>query len=145
METTEIREGTIAEAVALSKQLPEFIDPHGEERYHDRMGNVPHLILIAYVNNTPAAFKVGYEKEDYFYSWMGGVLPPYRRKGLAKQLAQRQEKWAKEKGYKKIVFKTRNRHKSMLLFALQNDFFIIGFKEQNNFLDNRILLQKNLY
>jgi len=30
----EIKTGTIAEAVALSHQLPEFINPRGADEYH---------------------------------------------------------------------------------------------------------------
>ncbi|KAA3631752.1 MAG: GNAT family N-acetyltransferase, partial [Bacteroidetes bacterium] len=89
----EIKKGGITEAVELSRQLPEFIDPAGEDEYHKRLDGVRSLILIAWDGKKPVAFKVGYEKEDHFYSWMGGVLPEYRKKGLAKKLADVQEEW----------------------------------------------------
>ena len=34
----------------------------------------------------PIGFKVGYERDGYFYSWMGGVLSDYRKKGVAQNL-----------------------------------------------------------
>ena len=71
----------------------------------------------AEVDGEPAGFKVGYERENYFYSWMGAVLPAYRRLGIAQKLADQQEKWAKSAGYTTIRFKTRNHHKGMFIFA----------------------------
>lgn len=140
----DIREEKIEVAVAISNQIPEFINPAGVQIYEDRLLTVPHLILVAYVNNEPAGFKVGYQKEDYFYSWMGGILPKFRRLKIAKQLATTQEKWAKKQGYRHLIFKTRNQHKAMLIFALKNNFNIIGFKEKASIETNRILLQKEL-
>lgn len=140
----EIKAGDIETVVQLSLQLEEFINPHGAAEYNRRLTNVPHLILIAYVNGKPAGFKVGYERDGYFYSWMGGVLAAYRRLGIAKALAVEQENWARKQGYESVTFKTQNKHKSMLIFALKNGFNIIGFKEKGDIGTYRILLRKEL-
>ena len=139
-----IRLGTIEEVVAISKAIPEFIDPHGAEVYEERILAVPHLILVAEYEGKLVGFKVGYERDGEFYSWMGGVLSDYRRLGIAQKLANQQEKWAKEQGYTTILFKTRNHHKGMLIFALKNGFNIIGFKESDTIETSRILLKKKL-
>lgn len=139
-----ITQGNIETAVKCSKSIPEFRDPPGIERYKERLVSVPHLILIAKVGEEIAGFKVGYQREDYFYSWMGGILPTYRQMGIAKMLADAQEDWAKQQGYDSITFKTRNQHKGMLIFALKNGFDIIGFKEKEDIATNRILLRKVL-
>ena len=144
MDKFRIREGSIEEAVWLSKQIPEFVNPHGVSIYKERLGNVPHLVLIAEVKNQLAGFKVGYERDDTFYSWMGAVHPNFRKRGIAKALANEQEKWARQQNYPHITFKTRNQHRGMLIFALKNGFNIIGFKEREQIAVNRILLRKNL-
>ncbi len=140
----EIKKGTIETVVQLSHQIAEFSDPHGINEYEQRLKNTPHLILIAYNNSSPIGFKVGYEREAYFYSWMGGVLSAYRNKGIAQQLANEQEAWAKQHNYQHVTFKTRNRHSAMLLFALKNGFQIIGFEKRQDVSENRILLRKFL-
>ncbi|MFN7119743.1 MAG: GNAT family N-acetyltransferase [Saprospiraceae bacterium] len=140
----EIRESDIATVVAVSQQIPEFINPHGAAESDRRLRGVPHLILVAYVAEHPVGFKVGYERDGNFYSWMGGVLPDYRRLGIAQALADAQEHWVKEQGYPHITFKTRNSHKGMLLFALKNDFDIIAIEERDSIRDYRILLRKLL-
>jgi len=60
----DIREEKIPLAVAISQKIPEFINPAGSVIYEQRLLGKPHLILVAFVENEPAAFKVGYEKED---------------------------------------------------------------------------------
>lgn len=139
-----IKIGTITEAVALVQQIPEFINPRGADEYHKRLTNVRHLILIAYHDDQPIGFKLGYEREGYFYSWMGGVLPTYRKEGVAQALAEQQENWACQEGFQKVIFKTRNAHVGMLIFALKNGFQIIAVTPKAQLRDYRILLEKQL-
>ena len=73
-----IKEADVLTCFHLSQAIPEFIDPPLPERYHQRLAEVPHLILVAYIGARAVGFKVGYQKEETFYSWMGGVLPEFR-------------------------------------------------------------------
>ncbi len=142
----QIKTGSIAELVTISRQIPEFTDPHGKEEYEKRLSGKKYLILVAYIDNQAVGFKVGYNKEDdtSFYSWMGGVLPAYRKAGVAKQLADVQETWAKENGFTSIRFKTRNKHKAMLMFAIKNGFQITAVEPREVLAEYRILLEKYL-
>jgi len=137
-----IKPGTIEQAVAVSKLVPELRNPYPANEYQQRFAGIPHLILCAYVGEKAVGFKAGYEREGYFYSWMGGVLPAYRRLGVAQQLAEAQQSWAKSQGYDSITFKTRNVHKGMLIFALKNGFNIIDVEPKSEVSANRIWLKK---
>ena len=139
-----IKRGSIAEVVALSKGIPEFTNPYSAQEYQKRLANIEHLILIAWQNDQPIGFKVGYNKETTFYSWMGGVLPPFRRKGVAQKLAKVQENWARKRQYQNIMLKTRNQHQTMLIFALKNGFKIVGFEPKDSLEAHRIILKKRL-
>lgn len=140
-----IREGNIEEAVSLSLSIPEFVAPHPAEEYQKRLQGVPNLILVAENAGIIVGFKVGYAlNEKQFYSWMGAVLPEFRQFGVAKALAIQQEEWAKVNGFTCIQFKTRNRMKAMLHFALGNGFDIIGVEPRETLGEYRILLQKML-
>ena len=139
-----IQEDNLETVVAISKEIPEFHNPHGLAIYQERLKNVPSITLVAYVNDVPAGFKVGYEREGYFYSWMGAILPHFRRLGVARQLAERQEAWAKEKGYPHVTFKTSNRLKPMLIFALNRGFDIIEIQPKETIKEYRIILRKKL-
>ena len=143
----QIKIGSIADAVDVSLQVPELRNPHPKEVYEHRLAGKKHLILIAYEGEKKVGFKVGYDKfqdGNNFYTWMGGVLPEFRKKGIADALAQYQEWWIKDQGYENVILKTRNQHRGMLIFALKNDFKIIDIESRKNIDEHRILLKKKL-
>jgi GNAT superfamily N-acetyltransferase len=142
----EIRETDAETIVSVSKLIPELINPHPVEEYHHRLQGKLCLLLTAYVDGKPAGFKAGYDKfnDGSFYSWMGGVLPAYRKNHIAKMLLEVQENWARNNGFTSIVFKTRNRHRNMLMFALSNGFSIIDVDQQETLDEYRITLKKSL-
>lgn len=141
-----IRNGSIQEVVELSNRIPELIRPYAEEVYAERLRGRSHLILIATSEGQPIGFKVGYQKDSrpIFYSWMGGVLPDFRRRNVATALADSMEAWAKNKGYSKIFFKTRNRLTGMLHFGLERGFMITDIIRQEEIEEYRIFLEKSL-
>ena len=143
----EIKKGSIEDVVKVSNQIPELENPHAKEVYEIRMQGKKHLILIANSGGKMIGFKVGYDKfQDgkNFYTWMGGVLPDFRKKGIADALAQHQETWAKANGFQSIILKTRNKHRGMLIFALKNNFKIIKIEPKEIIEEHRILLKKAL-
>lgn len=139
-----IREGTISEAVKISNEIEEFDNPHPASIYANRMKGKDNLILIATVDKTLVGFKVGYDKfgDGSFYTWMGGVKSGFRRSGIARMLANTQEDYVKSKGYDSIILKTRNRHKNMLIFALDLGFKITEVLTHEGINENRIVLKK---
>lgn len=140
-----IGECSIEDIIAIAKQIPEFENPYTLGEYQKRLSGVPFLALKAAVDGKNAGFKLGYElDDDTFYTWFGGVLPLYRQIGLAGQLANAQERWAKARGYKRIKLKTRNYLKPMLIFAMKNGFNIVEIEERPDINENRIILQKEL-
>lgn len=83
------------------------------------------LIVLCDYQNQLVAFKIGYRyNSTTFYSWVGGVLPEQRHKGIAKQLAQLQEEKVKAKGYQTLRTKSMNRFKPMMILNLKNGFDI---------------------
>ena len=143
----QIREGQLEDVLQIYPEIPEMQNPHGLDEYRKRLLAAPrYLLLVAYDEEKPVGFKCGYERDSdgSFYSWMGGVAQSYRRYGIARQLAQTMESWAKEKGYASIRFKTRNSLKPMLLFALSNGFDIVKIDPKEQVADYRITLEKQL-
>ena len=141
-----IREGTIAEVIALSREVPEFFQPYSENTYEERLSQVQNLILIATIDDKPVGFKIGYQRysDDVFYSWMGGVLDSYRRKGIATKLADQQEEWARTHGFFKVAFKTRNSFSKMIHFGINRGFMIVDLIKKGEVKDYRIVMEKIL-
>ncbi|WP_065188822.1 GNAT family N-acetyltransferase [Shewanella woodyi] len=130
----------------LNQAIPEFDNAYPMTEYQTRLSDKPMLALFIKVEGEVAGFKLGYELDNgQFYSWLGGILPEFRGLGLAKQLLQTQERWAKEQGYHQIEVKTLNRFTSMLKMLISNQYQITNLKQDTDKLElNIISLQKSL-
>ena len=123
-----VREGTVEEILNLMGKVPEFRDPYPKEELEKRLCNHVSLILVEEEDGTLRGFKCGYDREGdgcSFYSWLGAVVPEHRRSEIASQLLHSMERWCREKEYQNLKFKTRNQHKSMLIFAIKSGFEIV--------------------
>lgn len=141
-----IREGSIDDVLGLAYKMPEFSDLYSRDEFERRLKTTKSLILIAESEGEMSGFKCGYERENSssFYSWMGGVVPAFRRNGIADALLKEMERWCKNEGYQSLTFKTLNDHKSMLIFALKRGFDIIGTEKSGRDERLRIWLKKQL-
>ena len=136
------------DAFAVHRQLPEFqVDVGTRDSLIERINNVTQpLILVAYVNNQPVGYLMGYERYSAFYIWLAGVLPVARRQGLLAQLIARVEQWAlaSNNNYRSLVIKTRNSFKSMLVFLVGHDFKLIELDKRDSVDTHRLVLEKQL-
>ena len=74
-------------------------------------------------------FKLGYRRGGtLFYSWLGGVHPEVRRRGIAQRLMRAQHDWARAQGYASIETRTRANNNPMIILNLQSGFRIVGFE-----------------
>lgn len=141
-----IREASPDELLWLHERIPEFPGKASLEFYTERLKDRVYLALIAEKDGELFGFKVGYQDEspDTFYSWMGGVRPDFRKQGIADGLAEHQEDWARDKGFKWIYFKTRNRFPAMISFGLKRSFKIIKIIPKGGVEDYRVVMRKEL-
>ncbi|MDF2157320.1 GNAT family N-acetyltransferase [Algoriphagus sp. CAU 1675] len=141
-----IREASLDELLWMHQQIPEFPGKASLDFYADRLKHRLFLALVAESKGELLGFKVGYQSDNpnVFYSWMGGVRPEFRKFGVADALAECQETWAKEKGFKSIFLKTRNRFPAMIAFGLKRGFKIMEVIPKGGVEDYRIVMQKEL-
>jgi len=113
--------------------------------FHNRLNEQKNICsLIAFENKTPIGFKIGYNyKKTTFYSWVGGVLPNFRNKGIGEKLAQLQEQWAKKNGYFKLRTKSMNHFKPMMILNLKNGFDIVTVYK-NSTKQTKIVFEKKI-
>ena len=144
--TTIIKEDCLEDALFISQQIPEFEAIYPISEFDNRLKNVKHLILTAYLKEKPVGFKIGYETESKqnYYSWIGGVLPKYRKFGIAQKLLVYQEQWVKKHGYLRIIVKTRIKHKAMIQLLGKHGYIKIGTIPLHPELETRILYEKKL-
>lgn len=141
-----IKEGKLEDAINVAELIPEFDSLYPKSEFEERLTNNKSLILLAYYKSKPIGFKIGYEtpSKKYFYSWLGGVLPKYRKSGVAQSLLNYQEDWSKQNKYERILVKTRKKHLAMIKFLEKNDYYQMGTLPYNPQEESRILYEKQL-
>jgi GNAT superfamily N-acetyltransferase len=142
----QIREASPSELLWVHERIPEFPGKASLDFYTERLKHRLHLGLMAEKDGELLGFKVGYQSDTpaTFYSWMGGVRPEFRKLGIADALAEYQENWAKEKGFKSIYFKTRNRFPAMITTGLKRGFKIMEVIPKGGVEDYRVVMWKEL-
>lgn len=141
-----VRQASLEELLSVHECIPEFGGKEELDFYRNTLEDRVHLSLVAIIQDELAGFKVGYvsDNPDIFYSWMGGVVPQFRRDGVATALAEYQENWARNNGFRKIFFKTRNRFPLMINFGISRNFKIIEVIQKDTIDDYRIVMMKEL-
>lgn len=117
-----------------------------EERVINTFQRDDLLMLMAYIDDVPVGFKIGYRENRFtFYSAKGGVLPDYRRTGLARRMLYDMMARVKEKGYVRFAFDTfPNRHPGMTILALNEGFRLVKADFNTVYRDYRLRFEKKL-
>ena len=103
------------------------------------------LQMVAQVNNRPVGFFLGFElKPRVFFAWFYGVLPSFRRQGIASQLMDAVHSWARLNDYEKIRFECHNQHRPMLHLAIAQEYDIVGIRWDGDRGANLLLFEKSL-
>jgi GNAT superfamily N-acetyltransferase len=121
-----------------------FPQPIGREEMDWRLTRMPSVVVhTATWDGEFAGFKIAYAiRRRRLYSWLGGVLPEYRRRGVAHALMHAQHDWAKERGYVNVETGTVRNNMPMLALNLRCGFKIIGTYARAG--TTRVLMTKRL-
>ncbi len=145
-EFTELTESVLNLLIELEAKI--FEEPLSREILKRELETRPNLtILVGYFEGKPCAYKIGFEyhsDNEYFYSWNGGVMEGFRRKGIARSLLKRQHEIAKAKGFKFIRTQTKNKYRGMLLLNIREGFDITGVYKKIREKHHGIILEKEL-
>lgn len=129
----------------VHRHIPELAASADKDRYQQRLAELEWLGLVAYENGQLVGFKLGYGLNPLtFYSWLGGVVPAYRRSGVAQQLLDAQEQWAKAQGYDIIEVKTRGEFSAMQAFLQRNQYGFVMTYQSDEYADERLIYRKRL-
>ena len=125
----EYLESTLDKSVEDIVELEKAVFDHyyGADRIRDRLNGKKHWIYLVQDNGKPIAFKIWYEDSDgQIYSWLGGVHPDYRRRGIASRLMEIQFDMARRQGYSKVKLKTHKGHPEMIALCKKRGFEFKG-------------------
>ena len=141
-----IREGTLAEAIAIEGQIGEFHAKKDLETYQRRTADRPTLVIITEIDGKAVGYHVGYgkDKSGVFYSLRGGLLKKYRGSRVAEEVLGKIEGKVREYGYRKIRIKSRNRFVGMIITLFRRGFHIAKLEEQHDPAEYVVILEKSL-
>jgi GNAT superfamily N-acetyltransferase len=90
-------------------------------------------------------FFLGFElKPTVYFAWFYGVVPEFRRQGVASQLMDAVHAWARDNDYNSIRFECHNQHRPMLHLAIALGYDIVGIRWDPDRGDNLVLFEKGL-
>lgn len=117
-----------------------------EERIINTFDRHALMMLLAEAEGQPIGFKIGYARSGgLYYSAKGGVLPAYRRYGVARLLLQEMTERAAGAGYERFAFDTfPNRHPGMTGLGLSEGFEVVKADFNATYQDYRLRFEKSL-
>ena len=84
-------------------------------------------VQVARSRGTLVGFKIGYAIGSTRYeSWLGGIDPEHRRRGIALRMTENQHEWVQAKGYKSIETGMIPKNSAMLALNLRVGFHVSG-------------------
>ena len=103
------------------------------------------LTLLARVGERPVGFWIGFElKPGVFYHWLGAVASDLRRGGVAQQLQEAMESWARENGYEYLRTECLNAQREFIHFATHCGYQIVGIRWDSTHSQNMVIFEKGL-
>jgi GNAT superfamily N-acetyltransferase len=131
--------------VQLYNQI--FRPPRDLESFHRRYrGRYNVLQLVARLGDRPVGFFLGFElKPMMFFAWFYGVVPEFRRQGIASQLMEAVHSWARQHEYEAIRFECHNQHRPMLHLAIAQEYDIVGIRWDPDRGENLVIFEKVLH
>lgn len=134
----------LAQAVEVYNQA---FRPRQDIDYFNRRfrGRYNMLTLLARQDNQPVGFWTGFElKPGMYYHWLGGVVAELRRHGIARQLQEAQQAWAREHEYEYIRCECLNHQREFIHFAIEVGYDIVGIRWDSTHADNLIVFEKSM-
>lgn len=123
-----------------------FRPAHEAEFFRRRfLGRYNSLVMLASLDERPVGFFLGFElKPSTYFSWLFGVLPEFRRVGVASQLMDAMHQWVAEHDYSTIRMECQNQHRPMLHMAIQLGYDVVGIRWDPDRGHNLVIFERAL-
>ena len=147
MATAKIEVVGAGELPLIAEMYRQVYQPAQDTSYFQRRFEGRHqpLILVASIEDRPVGFFIGFElKPNTFFGWLCGVLPEFRRQGIASQLLEALQAWAATAHYEIVRFECHNRTRPMLHMAIAHGYDIVGVRWDSERASNLVIFEKVL-
>lgn len=100
-------------------------EPYSLEQYQERLKGKNPIIFTVKKDKKLVANSISFEQDNSFYIWILAVDKNYRGQGIGTSLIDKNEKFAKENGYKTVSTKVYNVSKEMKRLLKQRNYKIV--------------------
>jgi len=101
--------------------------------------------MIARLKDKPVGIFLGFElKPSTYFAWFYGVLPEFRRMGIASQLMDAAHDWARQHDYESIRVECQNSNRPLLHLFVALGYNIVGIRWDADRDDNLVIFEKSL-
>lgn len=104
-------------------------DPYSFDQYAERLKDLQPKIFIAKIGDRIVGNSISYKKDNSLYIWIMGVLKEHRNKGIATELFENNEKFARDNKCESITVKVYNVSKEMLSALLSRNYEIVDVEK----------------
>ena len=109
------------------------------------LGRYNELLMVATLDARPVGFFSGFElKPSTYFAWLFGVLPEFRRVGVASQLFVAMHDWVAGHGYSMVRMECQNQHRPMLHMAIEHGYDVVGLRWDADRGHNLVIFEKSL-
>ena len=147
MATAKIIPVGLDELELLSELYNDVFSPGQDAEFFRRRFKGRHnvSILLAQLQDRHVGFVVGFElMPTTYFVWLCGVLPDFRRAGVAIQLMHGEQAWAKDNGYHIVRFECQNQHRPMMHTAITEGYDLIGVRWDTITGNNVVIFEKDV-
>ena len=106
-------------------------EPFSLEQYRQKIGERPN-IMIATHRGRIVGNSIGFARKDAWYTWILGVVPEFRERGIGKRLLQSQEAYAFWSGYRLATIKVYNVSKEMQQLVRDHGYKAAGMEKSRD-------------
>ncbi|HNO77273.1 MAG TPA: GNAT family N-acetyltransferase [Phycisphaerae bacterium] len=135
------------ETTLITELYNQVFAPKRDVAFFERRfkGRCSLLNLIAEVDHRPVGFLSGFElKPSTWFNWLVGVLPDFRRLGIASQLCEAEQAWARDHGYHDVRMECHNQHRAVLQMCIRQNFDIVGIRFDADRQNNLVIFEKEI-
>ncbi len=147
MATAKVIPVGLEELELLAELYNEVFSPGQDAEFFQRRFKGRHnvSILLAMLEDRHVGFVVGFElMPTTYFVWLCGVLPDFRRSGVATQLMHGEQAWAKDNGYHIVRFECQNQHRPMMHTAITEGYDLIGVRWDTITGNNVVIFEKDV-
>jgi ribosomal protein S18 acetylase RimI-like enzyme len=138
--------GNLAQVLRINETIPERDIHFSREYFEEFLIGKESIIVIGYDSEKPVGFIIGFinNNKQSFNTWVSGVNPEHRGKGVLRSMNQLCEEIVKLKGLNKIISDVALRRTDMIMAKIKLGYKVIGFQAGEDLPNSRLFFEKVL-